>query len=171
VAKRGRPKKPKPQRDYGTPELIAKKLEQVGENFDPTMSSSVLDIHKAKNLISTHEHISCMTYLFLYTYIFGKVHVASNMEKILTFTHGIKENKSDHESAFDQAVARDFKKMDKHLSNISLNDYTFFKNIVVYDVTPIYFKYKIITNHPLYRSFKRMVIELNRYRSNARLYF
>ena len=112
-----------------------------------------------------------MTYLFLYTYIFGKVHVASNMEKILTFTHGIKENKSDHESAFDQAVARDFRKMDNHLSNININDYTFFKNIVVYDVTPIYFKYKIITNHPLYRSFKRMVIELNRYRSNARLYF
>ena len=47
MAKRGRPKKPKPQKDYGTPELIAKKLEQVGENFDPTMSSSVLDIHKA----------------------------------------------------------------------------------------------------------------------------
>lgn len=72
---RGRPKKEKLERDYGTPELRLKRLSISAD--DPTLSTRPMDVLLARRLISEDEHAAGARFLAYRIAIYGKPHVKS----------------------------------------------------------------------------------------------
>jgi hypothetical protein len=71
-AKRGRPKSDRPKYDYGTPELIAKRLSMAPR--DATQSTAPLDVLKARGLLSDEAHTAACYFAALRKLVFGKAH-------------------------------------------------------------------------------------------------
>ena len=107
MTRRGRPKKEPFVRDKGTPELQAKRQENVGEGNDPHLSTSVLDMHLARQLINLEEHTICQNYQFYHRLVYGKPFVTSSLGAIGTVKSKIDLN----ETKFDIFVK-------KHLDKI-----------------------------------------------------
>ena len=83
MAKRGRPKKDPVVRDKGTPELIMHKTMLVGDG-DSTLTTTAIDIHLARKLISVDQHTAGRRFSHLHYVEFGKVYSQSSMGKILS---------------------------------------------------------------------------------------
>lgn len=75
MAKRGRPKSDRPKFDTGTPELILKRA--TAAPTDPTLSTSPIDILKARKLISDEAHSAAVYFNALRKLVFGKAHPAA----------------------------------------------------------------------------------------------
>jgi hypothetical protein len=71
-AKRGRPKSNRPKVDYGTPELIAKRMSVTP--MDATQSTSPLDALRAKGLLSDEAYTAACYFGALRKLVFGRAH-------------------------------------------------------------------------------------------------
>ena len=87
MAKRGRPKKNKPERDKGTPELQFKRLQLV-RGGNPNMSTSPLDILCERKIIGLDQYNAGLTFWFLHMKVFGKPFPQSNTGKLLSPVRG-----------------------------------------------------------------------------------
>lgn len=72
MAKRGRPRLDRPKNDTGTPELIHKRM--MASPIDPTLSTTPLDVLKARNIISDEAHGAASYFAALRKIVFGKAH-------------------------------------------------------------------------------------------------
>lgn len=72
MAKTGRPKSIRPKFDYGTPELIAKRM--MISPRDTTLSTCPLDVMKAKDIISQEAYDAAVYFVGLRKRMFGKAH-------------------------------------------------------------------------------------------------
>ena len=72
MARRGRPRSNRPSVDFGTPELIAKRMAAAA--CDPTLSTTPLDILKARKIISDEAHSAATYWAALRKIVFGKAH-------------------------------------------------------------------------------------------------
>lgn len=70
MAKRGRPRLDRPKHDYGTPELVLKRITMAPK--DATMSTCPLDVMLSKGLISPEAHGACSHFLAIRKMIFGR---------------------------------------------------------------------------------------------------
>ena len=75
ISRRGRPRSDRPRHDYGTPELIAKR---VGMSpTDATMSTCPLDVMLSRGTISPEAHTAAAYFVALRKLVFGKAHPAA----------------------------------------------------------------------------------------------
>lgn len=72
MAKRGRPRLNRPTVDRGTPELQYKRL--VTSPIDPSLSTTPLDVLKARTIISDEAHSAATYFCALRKIVFGKAH-------------------------------------------------------------------------------------------------
>lgn len=72
MSKRGRPRTNRPSTDFGTPELIAKRI--AASPADTTLSTTPLDVLKARKLISDEAHGAATYFCALRKMVFGKAH-------------------------------------------------------------------------------------------------
>ena len=72
AAKRGRPRENRPKVDFGSPELIRKRLNLVPH--DPTQSTTPLDVAHAKGIVSDEAHSAGTYFNALRKIVFGKAH-------------------------------------------------------------------------------------------------
>lgn len=70
MAKRGRPKLNRPRVDYGTPELIKRRMTIAP--FDATLSTCPLDILKARRLVSDEAYSAALYFAGIRKRMFGK---------------------------------------------------------------------------------------------------
>lgn len=70
--RRGRPKLDRPKTDLGTPELIAKRM--AASPADTTLSTTPLDVLKARQIISDEAHGAATYFAALRKMVFGKAH-------------------------------------------------------------------------------------------------
>lgn len=73
MTKRGRPKLNRPRHDYGTPELVHKRM--MISPVDATLSTTPLDALKSRGVISDEAHAAASYFRALRQNIFGKAHV------------------------------------------------------------------------------------------------
>lgn len=72
VSRRGRPRSDRPRHDYGTPELVLKRLSLSPQ--DATQSTTPLDVAHARGLISDEAHSAAVYFNALRKIVFGKAH-------------------------------------------------------------------------------------------------
>lgn len=72
MAQRGRPRENRPRYDYGTPELIAKRMGL--SPMDATQSTCPLDVMLSKGTISTEAHTAATYWVAQRKRAFGKAH-------------------------------------------------------------------------------------------------
>lgn len=72
ISRRGRPRSDRPRHDYGTPELIAKRISLSPQ--DATQSTTPLDVAHARGLISDEAHAAGIYFNALRKLVFGKAH-------------------------------------------------------------------------------------------------
>lgn len=72
MAKTGRPKSTRPKHDYGTPELVLKRITMAPN--DPTLATTPLDALKARKQISDEAHSAAVYFNALRKMVFGKAH-------------------------------------------------------------------------------------------------
>lgn len=72
TSKRGRPPTNRPRIDLGTPEQIHKRA--MLSPTDPTLSTTPLDVLKARNIISDEAHTAASYFAALRKMVFGKAH-------------------------------------------------------------------------------------------------
>lgn len=70
--RRGRPRSDRPRIDLGTPEQIHKRA--MLSPTDPTLSTSPLDVLKARKIISDEAHTAASYWAALRKMVFGKAH-------------------------------------------------------------------------------------------------
>lgn len=70
--RRGRPRSDRPRIDLGTPEQIHKRA--MLSPTDPTLSTTPLDVLKARNIISDEAHTAASYFAALRKMVFGKAH-------------------------------------------------------------------------------------------------
>jgi hypothetical protein len=160
MARRGRPKKEPFIRDIGTPELQAKRQESVGEGNDPQLSTSVLDMHLAKKLITLEEHTVCQNYQFYHRSIYGKPFITSSLGAIGT----VKSKVADKETKFDLFITQQLNKMENFISqNYGLGSIGTFRQICIYDKAPYYLLQKNAKEIPMYKNLKKFLKKFTRH--------
>ena len=158
MARSGRPKKEPFVTDKGTPELQEKRKNAVGESNDANLSSSILDIHLARKLISLDEHKACLNYLFYHNYIYGSPFISSSIGNIEKTKSDIIQN----ETQFDVYVKKHFKKIDDYIIEESVECYDIFRSICIYEIKPQYLDLENhkIQGNPLNLIFKKVAKKL-----------
>jgi hypothetical protein len=160
MARRGRPKKEPFVRDIGTPELQAKRQENVGEGNDPQLSTSVLDMHLARKLITLEEHTVCQNYQFYHRSMYGKPFVTSSLGAI----GSVKSKVADKESKFDLFIRQHLDRIEDFIvANASPETHGTFRHICIFDIAPYYLLQKDAKEIPMYKNLKKFLKKLTRH--------
>tara|TARA_X000001388_G_scaffold77322_1_gene77606 strand:+ start:41 stop:562 length:522 start_codon:yes stop_codon:yes gene_type:complete len=137
--RRGRPRKDRPLRDKGTPELQIKRITLV-QGGNPQMSTTPLDIMFERQIITPDQYNSGLVYLYMHMKIFGKPFPQSNTGKLLSpiggRSHEYKITKKDIQNNELFNNLKDF--IVKETNSLA---YQMLKNIVVFLECPPYLNY------------------------------
>lgn len=165
MTRRGRQKKEPFVRDKGTPELQAKRQENVGEGNDPHLSTSVLDMHLARQLINLEEHTICQNYQFYHRLVYGKPFVTSSLSAIGTVKSKIDAN----ETKFDIFVKKHLDKIQDFIDvNASTQAQVTFMKICIFDIAPYYLLQKEAKKTEMYKEFKKFLRKLTKFMDKSK---
>jgi hypothetical protein len=145
--KRGRPKSDRPKTDVGTPELIAKRM--AASPTDATLSTTPLDVLKARQVISDEAHSAATYFAALRKIVFGKAHPGAID---LTAVSGMPQefDRADAESKYREACV-----WMKQQSRASLDAV---ENLVVHEIWPSWMKTNNYGRHV--QGYKRLSLGL-----------
>ena len=127
MAKRGRPRLNRPAVDRGTPELQYKRL--MASPDDPALSTSPIDVLKARKIISDEAHSAAVYFAALRKIVFGKAHPgAIDLTAVSAFSGADEPDRADAEIKY-----RDACNAVKAISRASLDA---LENLVVHERWP-----------------------------------
>jgi hypothetical protein len=101
--RRGRPKLDRPKYDVGTPELIAKRMAAAPN--DMTLSTTPLDVLKARSIISDEAHLAATYWAALRKMVFGKAHPGAIDLTAISGSNPNEFDRADAESKYRDACA------------------------------------------------------------------
>lgn len=128
TSRRGRPKIDRPKIDLGTPELQAKRL--AASPHDATLSTTPLDVIKARGIISDEAHTAATYFAALRKIVFGKAHPGAID---LTAISGIADLPDEKRSAETERLYRDACSAMKHYSRAAFDAV---ENLVIHERWP-----------------------------------
>lgn len=101
--KRGRPRSDRPRHDFGTPELIAKRM--AASPNDTTLSTNPLDVLKARGVISDEAHGAASYFAALRKMVFGKAHPGAIDLTAISGANPDEFDRADAETKYREACA------------------------------------------------------------------
>lgn len=130
---RGRPRLDRPKIDLGTPELILKR--SMASPVDHTLSTSPIDVLKARGVISDEAHTAATYWAALRKIVFGKAHPgAIDLTAISSAAMPDELDRADAEIKYRDACAAV-----KSYSRAALNS---LENIVIHEIYPAWINAK-----------------------------
>lgn len=124
--RRGRPPKPKPTKDHGTPELQAKRSHGL--------TTEAIDLCLERRLISPSQHWCGLHLRWLYTIRYGAPSLSSHWWQLLCEQHGPREETQGWRKAREEEYTEAREHLRKHRC------YDAVMRICVYDETPCFLR-------------------------------